>query len=383
MPSIATRGALSAKGYGFSASTTGAAPITSWPNTAYILVFGGRYCGIPSGSQRMKAQSVCGTRTTIVCHVGSFCIANGCGNVGGSAQNNYGFGFYYGCSSSCTTGPLTYNKYTATLKHPTSQAFTQYGNKTIFPSSSIVISTCGFGSSVYRSTDSGLTYTNITSNFTGNVVYMYAKGLCVKIGTLSGSSNPFTRNYYYSTDGGASWSTGGASGLPTTQPLPSKTPFLYGYGTYANGKHNLWMPSCTCNLTLTYYTSSCGSSWSSQGAVTGFCARIGGTTISYVNSAYYARGYGNQMYKATNGHTFTASGNAPTSSTNVSYGFTANGTGFIMNTSGYCCSGTKTCPVVYTSTNYCATSWSATYTFAFNTYGSLARIFGLNQDGPN
>lgn len=369
MPTIITRGAMSARGYGFGgAAAEGGTP---FPNTFYQYAFGGNWpCSVPTGTNRFYVNGVLRFSQS---GVGT----NGCGTPGASSQNIMSFGFYYGDYS-----PHMYDNELGTLK----DASVYYGGWYQVPyvaicSKSIVMYSQGwiFGGALYRSTDGGTTYTSSTP-FTGSIQAMHARGKTVFVATYSGGNN----YYYVSTDSGATWTTSGITGLPGSYIASNP----YSFSVYANGKHNLWIQAGPSS-TYYYYTSTNALAWTFIGSVTGNPGNINpSNAIWYYNGYYYMTTAGNAYnglagYRSSDGYTWATFGAKPSL---LGFGYrniTATSSGLVMSYSGYCCSGSPTQAAIWVANSFnpaASGCWSQLYAYNYTTHGRLGGIRGYNQD---
>lgn len=379
MPTIITRGAISARGYGFGSSS--GSVVVPFPNSHYQYAFGGPYTTF-TGTNRFYVSG-----TLKFCQAGVAC--NGCGSVSASAKNIMSFGFYYGNYS-----PHMFDNETGTRK----DASATYGGWYSVPyvaisSKSIIMYSQGgiFGNTLWRSTDGGVTYSSSTP-FTGAyLVAMHAKGETVFVVTKNGGA---TANFYYyiSTDSGATWSSSGFSGLPTAGSAGSS---YYGisFSIYSNGKHNLWLRSSATGSGFDYYTSTNGTSWTFQGNVANSSMNFGADQVVwYYNGYYYWQnsGYSFQSeagYRSSDGYTWATFGTKPTFPGFGTSRLTATSSGLVMSYAGYCCSGTRYSPTIYTANTFSPTGtgcWTTAYTYTYATTGPMLHgVRGYNQDEPS
>jgi hypothetical protein len=361
MPTIITRGAASARGYGFGASKASGG--TPFPNAYYQYSFGGSQNLFYVNAVLKFNQTPSPT--------------NGGSGVSTSSQNIMSFGFYYGNYS-----PHMYDNELGTRK----DASAYYGGWYQAPyvaicSKSIIIYTQGwlFGGSIWRSTDGGVTYT-ASSPFTGSVQAMYARGSTVLVSTYSGSN----LYYYISTNSGASWTSSGISGLPSTTPNGNPQSFYL----YANGKYNFWVYSAP-SYSYAYYTSTNGLSWTFISNVTGISNTLNpGSGIWYYNGYYYATYAGNSYqntsgFRSSDGYTFSTFGAKPSTSGFSYRSLTATTSGLVVGIGGYCCSCGYTNPEVWSASNFNPASsgcWTLVDTYYFPSVQTMSSVRGYNQD---
>ena len=369
MPTIITRGAASARGYGFGASKASGG--TPFPNTFYQYAFGGSYpCSVPSGTNRFYVN---GTLKFSQSGTGT----NGCGSVGASSQNIMSFGFYYGNYS-----PHMFDNELGTRKDASASYGGWYSTPYVAICSKSIVMYCQgwiFGGTLYRSTDGGVTYTTYGS-FSGNMQAMHARGTTVFVSTYNSGNN----YYYVSTDSGATWTSSGITGLPSS--TPNSNP--YSFSVYLNGKHNLWIQSGSSS-TYNYYTSTNALSWTFIGSVTGNPGNINpSSSVWYYNGYYYSSIAGSTYdniagYRSSDGYTWATFGVKPSLS---GFGYrqvTATSSGLVMSYSGYCCSGSSTPPAIWITSSFSPTSsgcWSQLYSYSYTSFGPLRGIRGYNQD---
>lgn len=372
MPLIVTRGAISARGYGFSASSPGVSG-TPFPNSNYQYAFGGYWpCSVTNAVNRFYVNGTLRYSESI----GS--STNGCGSVGASSNNIMSFGFYYGNTS---YSPHMYDNELGTRKDASAYYGRWYSTPYVAICSKSIVMYCQggiFGGTLWRSTDGGSTYTSSTP-FTGNLHAMHARGTYVFVSTYSGG----VLYNYVSTDSGATWTTSGITGLPTTYTSSNPQSF----SVYSNGKHNYWVQS---GSGYQYYTSTNGTNWTFIGGVSSTNPGFSAANCVWYHNGYY---YGSSAdysfssfagYRSADGYTWSTFGFKP-SFPGFGYGrITATSSGLVMSYTGNCCSGTRYNPTIYTTNSFdppSAGSWSVAYSYNYLTYGRLsAGVRGYNQD---
>lgn len=371
MPLIVTHGAISARGYGFSASSPGASG-TPFPNSNYQYAFGGAWpCTVTNAVNRFYVNGSLKYSESI----GS--ATNGCGSVGASANNIMSFGFYYGSTS---YSPHMYDNELGTRKDASAYYGGWYGVPYVAICSKSIVMYCQgwiFGGTLWRSTDGGATYTSSTP-FLGNMQAMHARGSFVFVATYDST----VARYYVSTDSGATWTTSGITGLPGTASGNPQS-----FSVYSNGKHNYWVQS---GSGYQYYTSTNGTNWTFIGGVSstnpGFSAA---NCVWYYNGYYYSRNGGTTSdsfagYRSADGYTWSTFGAKPSFPFFGYKTLSATSSGLVMSYSGYCCSGNRYSPTIYTTFSFnpaTAASWSTAYTYNYLTYGALnTGVRGYNQD---
>jgi hypothetical protein len=184
--------------------------------------------------------------------------------------------------------------------------------------------------------------------------------------------------YVVSTNDGASWTSSGISGLPTTSAAG-----FSGFSCYMNGKHHAWLPGPVGSTPTRLYTSTDGFTWTYIGQVSD--ANIGdnyGQSFSvFFRSPYYYAKLGSsdtRIGRSTDGYTFTAWGVAPSPSDVNFY----NSPAYI---NGFWIAGSTTVSPNYQIKVFQSSDptvgWTLRYTGSTNSYGGQA--MGINQNNPN
>jgi hypothetical protein len=230
-----------------------------------------------------------------------------------------------------------------------------------------------FGSTIYRSTDGGSTFSTAT---TVSPTSSFNSGLtCGPSGTwfhsyVDTSPTPRTQQHMVSTDDGVTWSYSSTTGLPATTPSA-----FAGFCSYMNGAYHAWLPNTTSGTGL--YTSPDALTWTFIGTVSG--ASIGGNYgdangVFYRNGYYYAKGSNSYIYRSTNGYSFTTWGSLAAGTSGYSGVGYSNGNWLFINGDA-----TNSASYIRSCSDPNTLGWTLRYTST--TASSYPHgIYGLNQD---
>lgn len=190
--------------------------------------------------------------------------------------------------------------------------------------------------------------------------------------------SPRVPYYVVSTNDGASWTSSGITGLPSTG-----NGAFSGFSCYMNGSHHAWLPAPNGNSGIYLYKSTNGFAWSFAGTVSS--AQIGDNYgqmfgVFFRSPYYYAKASSSdsRIVRSTDGYSFSAWG----VQANVSENNVYNSPAYI---NGFWFTGTTSASPNYQAKIYQSSdptaSWTLRYTGPVNSYGGT--IMGINQNNPN
>lgn len=293
------------------------------------------------------------------------------------ASNSYSYGGISSGDSFIATGD-TLRVYDST--------FTSYQENATFPSTArgyknpetgtiIVQSYSGLYRSINNGASYSLVYTRNASSFSSGLHYGNGVWFHSWVNT---DVTPRTQHHVVSTNDGATWTTSGISGLPSTS-------FHYfdGFSGYMNSQHHAWLPSPN-GFSIELYTSTNGFSWSFANNLGS--PRIGngygqGRPVFFRDSYYYAVTADSvaRISRSTNGWNFVNWGNVAnanyTGYSSVAY---INGFWIIVGGTG----DPNYQMLIYQSPDPVNGVWTLRYTGQINSYGALS-VMGINQNNPN
>ena len=354
MPSIITRGAMSAQGFGFGASS---ASVPSYA-MAYFTDDTNKTIKIYTTADSGETWSLSYSNPSSLTGGEVYGI--------GSQNNNYYFEPYFSGKPFVMTS-------TGTVSVKAAKSLSMF---VPVPSSTVVLG--ADGSVVYKSTDSGSTY-GASPVYTGGIfltTLLYGNGVFF-ISHVDTSVSPYGQKHYYSTDLGGSWTQ-------VTSPLPATANGISGNGCFANGYFHVWFPNLDTTGGWLYAKSTNGSSWSTPTVLTGVSQPGVGNYgnipgVAYANSRFYSTNNTYGLIQSTDGINWTQVLAPPSGKYVVSCCAVSNG---IIAT--YVDSSNTGTSATIAKTPFASPSWTTKQTVSFGGSTMVAipsynALYGLNS----